>query len=95
MSNLKYDYKLKQKILLLYKNEGRTSKSLSDEYHVPTNTINYWVREYNKECQNVLTKDGKSNLYEDNMRLRKENKELRKENDFLKKATAFFAKETV
>ena len=48
MSNLKYDDKLKQKILLLYKDEGRTSKSLFDEYHVPTNTINYWVHEYNK-----------------------------------------------
>ena len=85
----KYDEtELKQEIIRLYLEEGRTIQSLTEEYNLGKGTLRYWLKKTCKEC------DTHSTIARDELaRLRKQNAELRKENDFLKKAAAFFAKE--
>lgn len=84
----KYDPELKEQIIRLYLEEGRTMKSLTEEYHLGNGTLRYWLKNYRKECD-----DKTPATQEELARLRKQNAELRKENEFLKKAAAFFAKE--
>ena len=86
---------VKQEILRKHLDEGRTIKSLCDEYFLAHSTIEKWITEYRKECQKVpeLKEQSDSEIYEENRKLRKELEELKKENEFLKKAAAFFAKE--
>ena len=93
MTNNRYEPELKQKVLRLYLEEGRTKKSLTEEYNLGQGTLTYWLQQYRKECDNSPTKREKSDSYEVAKKLRKEIEELKKENDFLKKAAAFFAKE--
>ena len=88
-----YEPELKEKVLRLYLEEGRTKKSLTEEYKLGQGTLNYWLQQYHKECENNPTKQEEANSYSEAKRLRKEIEELKKENDFLKKAAAFFAKE--
>jgi len=94
MSNYtKYEPELKEKILRLYLEEGRTKKSLTEEYHLGSGTITYWLQQRRKECHtNPIVKES-TDAYEENKRLRRELDEMKKENAFLKKAAAFFAKE--
>ncbi len=89
----KYNKELKSKIIRLHLEQGRTIKSLTQEYHLGNCTLNYWLKEYRKECQNNPSVKHESDEYSEKLRLIRENEELRKENDFLKKAAAFFAKE--
>ena len=93
MANNHYEPELKQKVLRLYLEEGRTKKSLTEEYNLGQGTLTYWLQQYRKECENNPTKQEESDSYEVAKKLRKEIEELKKENDFLKKAAAFFAKE--
>ena len=86
--NQHYEPVLKQEIIRLYLEEGRTMKSLTEEYNLGKGTLRYWLKNTRKEC--AENKDG---VPEELVRLRKLNAELRKENQFLKKAAAFFAKE--
>ena len=85
----------KQEILRKHFEEGRTVKSLCDEYFLAHSTIERWVTEYRKECQKEPKLQAQAEVYEENRKLRKELEELKKENEFLKKAAAFFAKEIV
>jgi len=88
-----YETEFKQRIVRLHLEEGRTLKSLSDEYGVCKASITIWVRAYREECQqNQETKVDYDSMME-NRKLRKQLEEMKKENDFLKKAAAFFAKE--
>lgn len=89
----KYEPELKEKVLRLYLEEGRTKKSLTEEYHLGQGTITYWLQQRRKECQTNPHLKEETDAYEENKRLRKELAELQKENAFLKKAAAFFAKE--
>ncbi len=89
----KCNKELKSKIIRLHLEQGRTIKSLTQEYHLGNGTLNYWLKEYRKECQNSPSVKHESDEYSEKLRLIRENEELRKENDFLKKAAAFFAKE--
>ena len=86
--NQQYEPELKQEIIRLYLEEGRTMKSLTEEYNLGKGTLRYWLKNSRKECDKNM--NGAS---EELGRLRKQNAELRKENQFLKKAAAFFAKE--
>ena len=89
----KYEDSFKDTIIELHLKEGRTIKSLTEEYHVSRATIQNWIRTYNKECQeNADKKEERDHMKELN-KLRKELEEVKKENEFLKKAAAFFAKE--
>ncbi len=93
MSNNHYEPELKEKILRLYLEEGRTKKSLTEEYHLGQGTLTYWLQQRRKECQNnpILKEDDERSA--EILRLKKELAESKKENEFLKKAAAFFAKE--
>ena len=88
-----YENEYKQKIVRFHLEEGRTIKSLSDEYNVSKASISIWVKAYREECQtNQETKADYDYMLE-NRKLRKQLEETKKENEFLKKAAAFFAKE--
>ena len=87
-----YEPEFKKQIVRLHLENGRTLKSLAEEYNVSKASISLWIRQYREECQiNAELKEDYDYMKE-NLRLRKELAELQKENDFLKKAAAFFAK---
>lgn len=92
-----YEPEFKKKIVRLHLEDGRTYKSLTQEYGVSKSAIFKWVEEFSKECQEKVNTDptatNDADLMKENLRLRKELEETRKENLFLKKAAAFFAKE--
>ena len=83
----------RQEVLRKHFEEGRTVKSLCDEYFIAHSTIEKWITEYRKECQKKPELKVQSDMYEENRKLRQELEELKKENAFLKKAAAFFARE--
>ena len=85
----KYDIEFKKKIVRLFLEEGRTKKSISNEFSVSVASISNWVKQFREECQI----NQKANDEYNYLRLRKELEEAKKENEFLKKAAAFFAKE--
>ena len=88
-----YDEEFKKRIVRMHPEEGRTIKSLSEEYHVSENGIGYRLKKYREECTKAPAAKEEYDLMKENLRLRKELEEMRKENEFLKKAAAFFAKE--
>jgi len=89
----RYEPEFKQKIVRLHLEEGRTIRSLSEEYKTSKAIISIWVSNYREECQtNHETKEDYDYMME-NRKLRKQLEEMQKENQFLKKAAAFFAKE--
>ena len=88
-----YEEEFKKKIVSLHLGEGRTIRSLSEEYNVSKAIISIWVKAYREECQTNHELKEEYDYKQENLRLRKELEEMRKENQFLKKAAAFFAKE--
>lgn len=92
-----YTDEFKKKIVRLHEEEGRTYKSITDEYGVSKASQSKWCREFSKECQTKAEANpeepNEMNLMKENRRLRKELEEAQKEVAFLKKAAAFFAKE--
>ena len=74
-----YEPEFKKKIVQLYLEQGRTIKSLNEEFQLGDGTD--------------PDLNDKKKLYEENRRLRRELAENKKEIAFLKKAAAFFAKE--
>lgn len=89
----KYEPELKETVLRLYLEEGRTKKSLTEEYHLGQGTITYWLQQRRKECQSNPQVKEQTDAYEENNKLRRQLAEKDKEIAFLKKAAAFFAKE--
>ena len=90
-----YEPEFKKKIVQLYLEEGRTIKSLNEEYQLGDGTVRkwVWVRAFREECETNPDLNHTKNLYEENRKLRRELEEKKKEIAFLKKAAAFFAKE--
>ena len=100
MSNkIKYEPELKEQIIRLHLEEGRTIKSLTEEYHLGKGTLRYWLTQRSKECQTNENIQQENASYAEINRLRKELAEVKMENEFLipqghlEKAAAFFAKE--
>lgn len=93
MSNKKYDSALRDKVIRLHLEEGRSLKSLTQEFHLGSGTAKYWVDKYRKNCSK--SKEGIQQLqdFSTQKELLQRIEELEKENRFLKKAAAFFAKE--
>ena len=89
----KYDIEFKKKIVRLFLEEGRTKKSISNEFSVSVASISNWVKQFCEECQINQKANDEYNYMKENLRLCKELEETKKENEFLKKAAAFFAKE--
>ena len=87
MSNYnKYEPELKKKFSCLYLEEGRTKKSLTDEYHLGSGTVTYWLQQKRTECQtDPLVKDQTDN-YEVVKKLRLDLAESQKEKAFLKRS---------
>lgn len=81
----KYDEELKTKVIRLHLQEGRSQKSLEEEYNLGRGAIYYWLKSYSKECQTNPEKAAEKQDFDDYLKLKKENEELRKENAFLKK----------
>lgn len=88
-----YEPETKKQIVRLHLEQGKTIKSLSEEYGVSTASVSNWVNQFRKECQNNSQAKEEYDSMQEILRLRKELAEARKENEFLKKAAAFFAKE--
>ncbi len=44
----RYEEELKQKIVRLHLEEGRTIKSLSEEYNVSKESISIWMKDYHE-----------------------------------------------
>jgi transposase len=88
------DNELRKQIVRLHFEQGRTVKSLSEEFGVSKNAITRWISAYREEAAANAEKEAALKSMEEVARLRRENEKLKKENDFLKKAAAFFAKES-
>ena len=88
-----YETQFKQKLVRLHLEEGRTLKSLSDEYRVSKASISIWIKALREECQTNQQIKEDYDYMKENCNLRKQLEEVKKENLFLKKAAAFFAKE--
>ncbi len=89
----RYSEEVKKEVIRLHLDEGRTKKSLSEEYGLGAGTLSNWLKNYREECSANQEIQKEYDSYERNKQLLRENAELRKENEFLKKAAAFFAKE--
>lgn len=92
-----YEPEFKKKIVRLRLEEGRTIKSITQEFGVSKSAISKWCEEFSNECQQITQSDpttvNEAELMRQNLSLRKELEEAKKEILFLKKAAAFFAKE--
>lgn len=88
-----YEPETKKQIVRLHLEQGRTIKSLSEEYGVSTASVSNWVNQFRKECQNNSQAKEEYDSMQEILNLKKELAEARKEVEFLKKAAAFFAKE--
>ena len=88
-----YDETFKKKIVRLRMEEGRSMKSIIEEYGISKSSVIKWCNKFCKECQNSPESQNEYDSMKEIRKLRKELEELRKENLFLKKAAAFFAKE--
>ena len=77
---------VQKQILRLYLEQGRTQKSIADEFGIGPSVVGRIIRDYRKECQTNRTEAENLRLMEENRKLREENAELKKEADFLKKA---------
>jgi len=89
----KYSNELKEKVIRLHLQEGRSQASLEREYNIGRGTVSNWIKSYNEECQTDISKKEQKEEFADYLKLKKEIEDLRKENLFFKKAAAFFAKE--
>ena len=92
MTQQHFEEEVKRKIVSLHV-EGRTIKSLADEYKVSKASISNWVKQYRSECQTNQDLKSEYDYLSENRKLKKQLQEMQKENDFLKKSAAFFAKE--
>ena len=81
-----YEEEFKKRIVRMRLEEGRTIKSLPEEYHVSENGIGYRLKKYREECTKDPAAKEEYDLMKENLRLRKELEEAKKENDFLKKS---------
>ena len=93
MANQKHDDHLRKKIIKLHLEEGRTIKSLTNEFKLGNGTLSYWLKKHREECKDNPDLQSETDQMVENRKLRKRLEELEKENRFLKKAAAFFAKE--
>lgn len=88
-----YSKEIWDEIIRLHIEEGRTYKSLHEEFGPATSIIGSHVRRYLREARENETEATIMGNMEEIRRLREELAETKKENDFLKKLAAFYAKE--
>ena len=78
-----YNEEFKKRIVCMHLEEGRTIKSLSEEYHVSENGIGYWLKKYREECLKDPAAKEEYDLMKENLKLRKELEEMRTEDVML------------
>lgn len=71
-----YKEEFKKRIVRLHLEEGRTIKSLSEEYHISENGIGYWLKKYREECTKDPAAKEEYDLMKENLKLRKELEEI-------------------
>ena len=71
-----YDEEFKKRIVRMHLEEGRTIKSLSEEYHISENEIGYWLKKYREECTKDPAAKEEYDLMKENLKLRKELEEI-------------------
>lgn len=76
-----YEPEFKKKIIQLYLEQGRTIKSLNEEYQLDDGTVRKWVWAFQEECETDPDLNDTKNLYEENRKLRRELEEKKKEID--------------
>lgn len=86
-----FEEEFKRRVVRLHL-EGRSLRSLSEEYGVSKASISNWLKDYREECQTNQATKGERDYIVENRKLYKQLEEMQKENQFLKKAAAFFAK---
>ena len=91
--SIHFEAEFKKKIIRLHLKDGRSLRSLSEEYNISKSGISKWVQQFRNECQTNQEAKADYDSMKENLLLKKKLAELQKENDFLKKAAAFFAKE--
>ena len=89
-----YSKEVWDEVIRLHIEEGRTYKSLSEEFGMNPATISKRVVKLRNQSQKDAMKAKSLEDMEEIRRLREELAETKKENDFLKKLAAFYAKET-
>ena len=89
-----YSKELWDEIIRLHLEEGRTYRSLHEEFGPAAATISRRVRRLLQEAKQDEAQAEILGNMEEIRRLREELAETKKENDFLKKLAAFYAKET-
>ena len=92
-TNKRYEPEFKKKIVQMVLEQGRTIRSINNEFNLGEGTVRSWIRQFNEECEINPDTQNMKDVYEENRKLRKELEESKKEILFLKKAAAFFAKE--
>ncbi len=82
----------KAQIADLVRKEGRSIRSVAEDFDLSEASVRYWVKQADVEDghREGLKVDEQAEL----ARLRRENRQLREDVEILKRATAFFAKET-
>lgn len=94
-----YEPEFKKKIVRLHIEQGRTYKSITDEYGVSKASISKWCSEFSEECQAKAQLNPETaneiEMMKENFRLRKELEEAKKENSFLKKRRHFLQRKSI
>ena len=79
----------KQEAVRVALTSGLTRKQVASDFKIAFSTLSRWIRE---ERDHVIESEPRSDLIQENERLRKEIRLLREEREILKKATQFFAR---
>ena len=74
-----YNEETRKKIVRQHLVEGRSLKSLSEEFSVSKSGISNWVKQYREECRTNTEAKQEHDLMAENLRLRKQLEETEKE----------------
>lgn len=67
-----YKPEFKEMVMRLVLDEGRTSKSVNEEYCLGEGTVRSWIKRFEEECASDPEKQDLKELYEENQLLRKQ-----------------------
>lgn len=73
-----YEPEFKKKIVQLYLEQGRTIKSLNEEFQLGDGTVRKWVRAFREKCETDPDLNDTKELYEENRRLRRQLEDLQR-----------------
>ena len=85
----KVTVEFKQEVVRVALTSGLTRRQVASDFKIGFSTLSRWIRE---ERDDVVKSEPRTDLVQENERLRKEIRLLREEREVLKKATQFFAR---